>query len=340
MSAEVEPVKAVLFTGRGQVEIVEKPKPAAKDDIVVVRVTASGICGTDLELLLPAENPLSTIPGHEVVGIVEEVDKAEKFKVGDRVIVNCHVTCGECEHCKNGDLIFCWDLRVIGFELDGGNAEYVAVPEASLRHLPDDISDEVGVLIGDALGTPYHAVKKAGIVPGDIVGIFGVGPLGIMAVLTAKSFGATVIAVDVSDKRLDTAREFGADYVVNSRAFGPHEEILRITKGIGLDIAIDCSGNASAIVAALETLKLRGKLIQVGVCERLCINTQEHIVNKEIQIIGSRNFNDNELNEIIQFARNNPKIKNLISHTFTLDEAKKAFEMAMRREGLKMVIKP
>ncbi len=333
-------MKAVLFTGRGQVKIIERPKPTAKEDMVVVKVTASGICGTDLELLLPAENPLSTIPGHEVVGVVAEVDKAKKFKVGDRVIVNCHVTCCECEYCRNGDLIFCRDLRAIGFELDGGNAEYIAVPEASLRHLPDDISDEVGVIIGDALGTPYHAVKKAGIAPGEMVGIFGVGPLGIMAVLSAKSLGATIVAVDISDNRLETAREFGADFIVNSRMLNPHTEITRISGGTGLDKVIDCSGNASAIVTALETLKLRGRLVQVGVCESLCINTQKHILDKEIEIIGSRNFNNNELDEIIEFVRNNPKIENLISHRFSIDEAERAFEVAVRREGLKIVIKP
>jgi propanol-preferring alcohol dehydrogenase len=333
-------LKAVKFAGRGRVEIVEKPRPAAKGDVVVVKVTASGICGTDLEVLLPAPNPLPTVPGHEVVGIVAEVDKARRFRIGDRVIVNCHVTCGTCEHCKNGDLIFCRDLKVIGFELDGGDAEYVAVPEASLRPLPDDISDEVGVIIGDAFGTPYHAVRKAGIVPGEIVGVFGAGPLGIMAVLCAKRFGATVVSVDINEKRLEAAREFGADHTVNFRTSDLYPEVMHITGGKGLDRAIECSGSASAVIAALETLRLRGRLVQVGVCPNVCVNAQKHIVDREIEIVGSRNFNNNEFEEIIEFVRHNPIVGKLVSHRFGIDDAKRAFEVAEKREGLKVVISP
>lgn len=333
-------MKAVRFAGRGRVEIVEKPKPVARGELVVVKVTASGICGTDLEVLLPSEQPLERTPGHEVAGIVAEVDRATRFRVGDRVIVNCHVTCGRCEHCRNGDLIFCPELQVIGFELDGGDAEYVLVPEASLRHLPDDLSDELGVLVGDALGTPYHAVKKAGINPGELVGIFGAGPLGLMAVPVAKSFGARVVAVDLNDQRLQTAREFGADHTVNPKTTDLVAEVRQWSGGRGLDRAIDCSGNKYSIVSALNALKLRGRLVQVGVCPDLELHTSTHLIEKELEISGSRNFNDRELDEIIAFVRTNPQINRVISHRFALDDAAAAFALAQRREGLKVVLRP
>lgn len=333
-------MKAIKFSGKNRVEVVEVPKPQAVDDIVVVKVTSSGICGTDLELLLPSENPVDRIPGHEVTGIVAEVDKAKKFKVGDPVIVNCHITCGTCEHCKNGDLIFCPELKAIGFEQDGGNAEYLAVPEASLRPLPEDISEELGVIIGDALGTPYHAVKRADIQPGEYIGIFGVGPLGQMAVLCAKSFGGRVIAVDLNNQRLASAREFGAEFTVNPKDGDPYEKIRAITNGKGFDRAIDCSGSKAAIITAINALKLRGRLVQVGVCPRLELDTFEHLMKKEIEILGSRNFNDNELDEITEFVRRNPKINDVITHRFGIDEAEKAFETARKGEGLKILIKP
>lgn len=333
-------MKAVLFTGNHQLAIVEKEKPEAKDDIVIVKVSASGICGTDLELLLPSKEPLAIIPGHEVTGVVAETDKAKHFKVGDKVMVNCHVTCGVCEHCRNGDLIFCPELKAIGFELDGGNAEYLAVPEASLRHLPEDISEEVGVIIGDALGTPYHAVKKSGIQPGDHVTIFGVGPLGQMAVMVAKSFGAKVIAIDLNEQRLATAMEFGADYLIQPGKTDVVSEIFRITGGKGADKAIQCTPSATAIHNALDSLKLRGRLVQVGVCTRLEINPLKQINDREIEIVGSRNFNNNELDEIIEFVRNNPKVNELITHRFSLDEAERAFEVAKNGEGIKVLIKP
>ena len=333
-------MKAIKFIGKNQVKIFDIPKPKAKDNVVVLKVTSSGICGTDLELLLPSDTPVERVGGHEVTGIVVEVDKATKFKIGDKVIANCHITCGKCEHCKNGDLIFCPELKAIGFELDGGNAEYMAIPEASLRPLPEDISEELGVVIGDALGTPYHAVKKAGIRPGEIVAVFGVGPLGQMAVLCARSFGAKVVAVDLNNERLEASRNFGADYIVNSSSEDAYEKIYFITNGRGFDKVIECSGARSAIHMALKALKLRGRLVQVGVCPKLEINTFDDIICKEIEIVGSRNFNDIELDEIIDFVRENPKINDIITHRFSIDEAEEAFATAKSGVGLKVLIKP
>lgn len=326
--------------GKGKVVVFEKPTPLPEDDWVVVKVTSSGICGTDIELLLPAEQPLPTIPGHEVAGVVAAVDRAKKVKVGDRVMVNCHVTCNTCEHCLKGDVIFCPQLRVIGFELDGGDAEYLLIPEASLRLLPDDISDEVGVLIADALGTPYHAAKKAGIRPGEYVGVFGVGPLGQMAVLSAKSFGAKLIAVDLNERRLETARKFGADHTINPQDPDSRKQILALTGNRGLDRSLECSGAASAIHLSLNTLTNRGKHVQVGVCTKIELNPFEQINNREIEIVGSRNFNNNELPELLDFVRRHPEVQAVITHRFPLEQAPKAFEIAARAEGLKILLKP
>jgi len=333
-------MKAVKFSGRGRVDIVEVPRPAARGDVVVVRVTSSGICGTDLELLLPAERPLPTTPGHEVSGIVAEVDQAKNFGVGDRVIVNCHVTCCRCEHCRNGDLIFCSELKAIGFELDGGDAEYLAIPEASLRPLPQDISDELGVIIGDALGTPYHAAKKAEITPGQVVGVFGVGPLGQMAVLVAKNRGASVIAIDLNPDRLRVAESFGADHFVNPGREDVVATIKQLTGGRGLDKALQCTPSAAAFTAALNALRPRGRMIQVGVCTHVEVNPLDQINNREIEIMGSRNCNANELPELIDFVRRNPKVKDVITHRFPLNEAATAFEAASRGRGCKILLKP
>lgn len=333
-------MKALKFLGRDRVDVVEVPRPQARGDLVVVQVTSSGICGTDLELLLPAERPLPTTPGHEVAGIVADVDQAGQFRVGDRVIVNCHVTCCRCEHCRNGDLIFCPELKAIGFELDGGDAEYLAIPEASLRPLPEDISDEVGVIIGDALATPYHAAKKARIAPGQFVGVFGVGPLGQMAVLVAKDHGASVIAVDLNAERLRVAKDFGADHLVNPTRHDVIATIKQLTSGRGLDSALQCTPSAAGFTAALNSLGVRGRMIQVGVCTRVEVNPLEQINNREIEIIGSRNCNANELPELFDFVRRNPRVEDVITHRFPLSEAAAAFHAARRGEGCKILLKP
>lgn len=331
-------MKALLFTGGGNMEIIERKMPQAKDDIVVVKITASGICGTDLELLLP--NASAIVPGHEGVGVVHSIDGESRFNVGDRVIINCHVTCRRCRHCLAGDEIFCPDLKAIGFDLDGTNAQYLAIPETSLRPLPDDLSDEVGVLIGDALGTPYHAVKMAEIQPGDHVGVWGAGPLGMMAVFAAKSFGAEVTVVDVNGARLQEAGRYEADYTVNAAQENVLERIQTITAGAGLRSAIQCTPSADAIKTALACLGLRGTLVQVGVCTDLHFNIYQTLNERELTIKSSRNFNAGELDELIQLARHNPSIEKLVTHRYPLEQAQKAFAQAVRGEGLKIILRP
>lgn len=327
-----------MFTGGGNMELVEKKMPRAKDNLVVVKMLASGICGTDLEVLLPYAG--KTVPGHEGVGVVYETDNVKRVHKGDRVIIDCHVTCRHCEHCVAGDEIFCPELKAIGFELDGTNEQFLLIPEESLRPLPDDISEEVGVLIGDALGTPYHAVKKAEIKPGDFVGVWGAGPLGMMAMFVANKFGAKVIAVDVNSGRLAKAMQYGASYAINAAKTDVPARIREITGGCMLRSAIQCTPSGKAVVTALQCLGLRGILVQVGVCTHVEFDFYGLLNERELSIRASRNFNANELPELIALARANPDIQTLVTHRFPLDQAVEAFACAKSGDGLKVVILP
>lgn len=331
-------MKALRFTGGGAMELAERPMPEARDDWVVVRVTASGICGTDLELLLP--HPSAVTPGHEGVGVVHAVDAARSVRPGQRVMIDCHVTCRRCAHCAAGDEIFCPELRAIGFDLDGTDAEYVAVPEASLRPLPDDISDEAGLLIGDALGTPYHAVKKADIRPGDFVGVWGVGPLGTMAAFCAGRLGARVIAVDTNPGRLARARQYGAAWTVDAGRERAEEAIRDITGGRMLRSAIQCTPSGDAVAAALRCLGLRGILVQVGVVSRAELALYSLLNERELTIRASRNFNAHELPELLDLARACPELDRLVTHRFPLERAAEAFACAAAGTGLKVALLP
>lgn len=333
-------MKAVVFTGKGRLDVVERETPKAIRDMVLVKVTAAGICGTDIELLLPSEEPVPFIPGHEVAGVVEAVDEEHGFKAGDRVVVNCHVTCGSCEHCKAGDLIFCPELKAIGFDLDGGDAEYVLVPAASLRHLPDDIPDELAVIASDALGTPWNAVQKADPGPGKTIAVFGAGPIGHMAVICLKHTGATVIAVDINQERLESAAAFGADYIVNSADEDAAEALRRLTAGKGVDAAIQGTGSKAAFHAALDSLCYRGTMVQMGVCREVTINPHVQINDREIIIKGTRNFNDHDLDKLFSFIRENEQIKEVVTHRFPLERAREAFDTAISGKGLKVILVP
>lgn len=333
-------MKAVKFLGNKEIEIIEVPKPEPPEGYVLIKVMAASICRTDIELLYNKPQKTEVIPGHEVAGIIKKVNRVKDFKIGDRVFLNIHITCGHCIFCKAGDWIFCSQLTCIGSDCNGGNAEYMVAPERILRRLPDGISYELGSLIPDAVGTPYHAVKKAGLEKKDTIGILGMGPLGLAAVLAAVDLGATVFAIDLIKERLDLARKFGANNILNPGNEEIEDQVRTLTNGAGLDVVIDCTGSEKAIKLGLELLKVKGKFVFVGVCTKLTLNTYDQIISKEIEMVGSRNFNEDELGKIIDLVRKNPQIKDMITHRFTISEAKKAFKIAEKRKGIKIILGP
>lgn len=333
-------MKAVRFLGNNRLEIIEKPLPSASDGIAVVKVTTSGLCTSDLKMLFSLDHSVEVTPGHEVAGTVAQVQSSKNFEPGDRVMVNCHWTCMKCEYCRAGDLIFCRDLKCFGFDVDGGHAEYIAVAEESLRHLPRDISDEEGILITDALGTSYSAAKKLAVKTGERVGIFGAGTLGHLAALAVKRMGGQVVAIDTNAKRLETIQDYGAEFLVNPKKCNATKRLLEITDGRGLDKALEMAGASDALLLAMNALKKKGRLVLVGMCLRTEFNPYDLVVHKELEITGSQNSNNNELEEIIGFVRKNRKVNEVITHRFRIDEAEKAFELNQKCEGMKIVLKP
>ena len=327
---------AVHFLGNGRISLDEVPQPEPQSREVVVRVRSASICGTDRENL---EGPgQETIPGHENAGEVVAVDRPTWVAVGDRVAINCHVTCGCCEHCLKGDLYFCEDLRVIGFDRDGGYAEYVLVPEACCTPIPGDVSFEVGSLLVDMLGTPFRAVKRARLLPGDRVGVWGAGPIGLGALMVAKEFGAQVAILDPNDYRLDMARNLGADLALDPGRDDVREASLDWTDGRGLDVAFDCVGSQGVAHQALKVMKKRGTLVVVGVSYELTLNPWEHLICNELTIFGTRNFNTAEFGEMMALVRRGLPVDQVVTHRFPLAEAEAAFELFRSAECGKVLL--
>ncbi len=316
---------AVHFPGQGRVSLDEVPTPEPKGAEVVVRVRSASICGTDRENL---EGPgQATIPGHENAGEVVAVDRPARITVGDRVAVNCHVTCHACEHCLRGDLYFCDELNVIGFDRDGGYAEYVLVPEASCMPLPEDISFETGSLLVDMLGTSFRAVKRAGLLPGDRVAIWGAGPIGLGATMVAQRLGARVASLDMNEYRLDLARSVGAEITLNPIYDDVQPALLDWTTGRGLDAAFDCVGNEAVAQQALASVKVRGTVVIVGVSHKLTINPWEQLICREVTVLGTRSFNTAEYDEMIALVRRGLPVEQVVTHRFSLTEAAAAFDL-------------
>jgi propanol-preferring alcohol dehydrogenase len=258
--------------------------------------------------------------------------------VGDRVAINCHVTCGSCGHCLRGDLYFCKELEAIGFDWDGGFAEYVLVPEACCHPLPDDVSFEGGSLLVDMLGTPFRGVKRASLLPGDRVAVWGAGPIGLGALMVASRFGARVASVDLSDRRLDMAKKLGAELVLNPGHDDVPGALMAWSEGRGIDVALDCVGSQMVVEQGLKALRERGTLVVVGVSHELTLNPWEDLICRELTIFGTRNFITAEFDEMVALVQRGLPLEQTITHRFPLSEAEAAFDLFRSGECGKILL--
>ncbi len=255
-------MKAVVFHGIGDIRLDEVDEPAIeKPTDAIVRLSASAICGTDLHMIrgtMPGMKP-GTILGHEGVGYVEALgDDVRNFKIGDRVVVCSTIACGNCVYCRAGYYAQCNDANPNGAQagtaffggpvtsgpFNGMQAEKVRVPFAhvGMVKVPEGVTDEQAILISDIFPTGYMGAELAEIKPGDTVAVFGCGPVGLFAIVSAKLLGAgRVFAIDCHEDRLELARAQGAE-VINFDEESPVETLMRMTNGIGVDCAIDAVG--------------------------------------------------------------------------------------------------
>jgi alcohol dehydrogenase len=252
---------------------------AAKPDIIndtdaIVRVDATTICGTDLHILkgdLPAVAD-GRILGHEAVGTVESVGTGVKtVKAGDRVLVSCVSVCGTCRFCREGRPGQClggggW---ILGYRIDGTQAEYVRVPfaDASTYPVPAGTADEDILMLADILPTGYEVgVLNGQVRPGDVVAVVGAGPVGLSAIMGAHLFSPShIVAIDLADSRLKAAEQFGADVTVNNSRQDPAEVIRSLTGGLGADVTIEAVGVSSTFELAVQLARPGGRIANIGV---------------------------------------------------------------------------
>lgn len=289
-------MKALVLAGVEQLDFKDVPKPTCDENGILIKVMANGICRSDWHKWhghYSQKYPM--ILGHEFCGVVEEVGaNVTRFKAGDRVIVPVSGSDGTCDWCKAGHANLCDSYLVPGIAYNGGFAEYVAVPFAdwNVEILPDIIGFTEGAALGCRFITAYHGLLDVGQVKiGNWIAIFGCGGVGLSAVNIAQQMGAFVIGVDINPGNLILAKEMGADYVINSKEVDPVAEIMKITKGHGVDISVDSLGNKATCLGALNSLAKRGRLVQIGITQNgpegdipVPINT---IVQGEKSICGS-----------------------------------------------------
>ncbi len=306
----------------------EIPPPGA--DEAIVKVGACGICRTDLKVWSgshPAIRKLPRVLGHEVAGEVVEVGRSvDKDLLGKHVVIYFYLSCGTCRFCRSGREILCTHLKgQIGFNLDGGFAEYVKAPANSLFLIRPDLPFEQAAIITDAVATPYRALtSKARIQPGQTLAVIGAGGLGLHAIQIATAFGARVLAMDINEKALAMAREVGAEQTFLVASDDPRAEILELSGGEGFDAVTDFVGRPHMQRLGLDLLKVAGKFVAVGYnpTDAFQINSMQ-LVSREIEVYGSRSCGRNDLKETIALVSSG-KVKSIVTQCHRLVDANAA----------------
>lgn len=340
-------MKAAVFHGSEKgLKIEDIPVPGIEDDQVLVKVAACGACHTDLHYLdhgVPTFKKPPVVLGHEASGIVEEVgSQVTHLKKGQRVLVPAVLTCGRCSACRQGRENICSDMKMVGNHFDGAYAEYMAAPAKDILDLPESIPLEEASIIADAISTPYHAVKnRARVRPGDTVVIFGCGGVGINAVQLASAAGGYVIAVDINERKLEWARQFGAAQTLNAGSVERvSKEVKKLTGG-GADIAMEVIGNPRTIEEAFECVRIGGRLCVVGYTHEKISVVAGKIMFKEIEVVGSLGCRPVDYVPLIRMVEQGQiDVKRQVTHRFKLDEIAKAFEVMKEGLSLRSIVVP
>lgn len=300
------------------------PLPGVGERDVLVRVKAAGICHSDAHYRAGtlSAGPLPLTLGHEVAGILEETGvQVANVKVGDRVCIHYLATCGSCYYCSMGNEQFCVEGKMIGKHRDGGYAEYILMPARSVVLLPDEIPFEQGAALMCSSSTSLHALRKARLAAGETVAVFGTGGLGMSAIQLARAFGALeVYAVDINDKKLELAERCGA-IPVNAARVDPVVEIKKLTKGRGVDVALELVGLPQTMRQAVLSLAVLGRAALVGLTDKsFQVYPYAELLGKEAEVIGSSDHLFSELPLLLEFARRRTlDLSDVITRTVPLD---------------------
>jgi threonine dehydrogenase-like Zn-dependent dehydrogenase len=332
-----------------RVEEKAAPELGAADD-VVVRVEASGICGSDLHIYhgrVPVEVGFTI--GHEFVGTVLAAgEEVERVAVGDRVLGCFHTACATCSACLRGDYHRCRDGRTFGHgshlgDLQGAQAEQLLVPRANLtlRRVPEGMSSDVALFAGDVMGTGFHAVVNAGMTPGDTVAVLGLGPVGLCAVQAALAGGSVrVFAVDTVEPRLAMAAELGAT-PVHLTEQDPKRDLRAATDGAGADVAVDAVGSPESLTLAISLARDAGTVAGIGAYSGRAELPIGLAWLKGLQLrLGQANVIAHVDRVLGLMAAGKLDPSPLVSAHMPLAEAEEAYRVYDRREALKIVLTP
>lgn len=300
-------MKALTITESGQSQLTDIDKPTCGPDEVLLKLKYVGFCGSDLSTY-QGRNPMVSyprIPGHELSGTIEGIGSSVEnhLSIGQIVTVVPYTNCGQCSSCKRGRQHACKNNQTLGVQREGAMTQYIAVPAHKVISARGLSLEELAIV--EPLTVGFHAIARARTESIDTVLVFGCGMIGIGAIAGALSRGAKVIAVDVADEKLAVAKSVGAQHTINSMTQNLLDEVMKITDQIGADVVIEAVGHPATYKAAIDVVSFVGRVACIGYAKDDVAFTTKYFVQKELDIMGSRNATAEDFNAVVDYLQKN-----------------------------------
>ncbi|MDO4153247.1 MAG: zinc-binding alcohol dehydrogenase family protein [Clostridia bacterium] len=328
-------MKAIQITKPGEIKIVEKDMPKAQKGEALLKVLYCGICGADVASYT-GNQPFTTyprIPGHEFSAqIVEIPENSKGLKAGDIVTCNPYFNCGACYACKRGIVNACHDNQTMGVQRDGSFQEYITMPVERIIDGKGLTAKELALI--EPFSISCHALSRAEVKSGDNLLIMGAGPIGLFALMKAKAMGARVLIADMLESRLNLAKEYGADCMVNVKATDLHTACDDFTNGNGFDVCVEACGAPETFLNCINESAHGANIILIGNGKRKTTFVHSVILKKELNIFGSRNAFTKDFEELIDLvASKKADVLKMVSGIYPKENAKDAFEALSHNDG-------
>lgn len=336
-------MKAIQITQPNEIKIIEKEMPVPQENEALLKVLYCGICGADVSSYT-GNQPFTTyprIPGHEFSAQIIEIPENDKgLKAGNIVTCNPYFNCGECYACKRGIVNACHDNQTMGVQRDGSSQEYITMPVERIIDGKGLSAKELALI--EPFSISCHALSRAEVKSGDNLLIMGAGPIGLFALIKAKSMGAKVLIADMLESRLDLAKEFGADCVINVKNTDLHTACEKFTDSNGFDVCVEACGAPETFLSCIDEAAHGANIILIGNGKRETTFVHSVILKKELNIFGSRNAFTKDFEELIDLVKSGKAdIIKMVSGVYDVCNAKDAFEALAHNDGTlaKLLIK-
>lgn len=329
-------MKAFAITDKKSVQAIEIEEPVLNSNEVLLEVHYIGLCGSDLSSYR-GHMPLVTlprIPGHEISGIIIEKGNQvpASFKIGSKATVSPYTNCGLCPACRAGRINTCEFNQTLGVQREGALTKKLSIPYDKV--FVNDILSLQELVLVEPLSVGYHAANRGEVCETDTVLLIGCGTIGMGALCAAVRKGATVIALDIDDAKLEIAKKFGATHLINSKKENALAKIMELTKNEGVSVVIEAAGSPATFVLALEAVSFAGKVISIGYSKEEVHFNSQLIVRKELNIYGSRNALRVFPSVIQMFERKEKPYLSLITKIFPFDQIPEAFKFWDENTGI------